>query len=143
MDDHGSPPGRRQSCVTRDVELLGTLAEHGAGKAFHAEDAVLKREYYGLLREHGLMRADTDLDSQIYAISATAMGFYLDPSLLGSADLSLAARADLLAMTIRNAFEPAEGADPETVRALAPKVIQLLEQLRALAEQELNRQHQP
>jgi AcrR family transcriptional regulator len=132
-----------RAMLTRDVELLGALAEQGAGTAFHAEDAVLRREYYGLLREHGLMRTDTELDRQIYTISATAMGFYLNPSLLGSEDLSLADRADLLATTIRNAFEPAEGADPEAVRALAPKVIQFLEQLRALAEQELNRQHQP
>jgi AcrR family transcriptional regulator len=129
-----------KAMLTRDAELLGTLAEHGAGRAFHAEDAVLRREYYGLLRENGLMRTDTDLESQIYAINATAMGFYLSPSLLGGEDKSPAARADLLESTMRNAFEPASRTDPET---LAPKVIQLFEQLRALAEQELKRQQQP
>jgi AcrR family transcriptional regulator len=130
--------------LTRDIELLGRLAEHGAGATLQAEQGAARREYYTLLREHGLMRTDMDLTSQVYALSATTTGFYLAAPLVRPDELpSPQAQADALAWTVRNAFEPARPAGAGTVRALAPTIIQLFDRQHAVAERELTIQHQP
>lgn len=133
-----------RAMLTRDMELLGRLVEEGAGGAMPAAQAAARREYYTLLREHGLMRTDVDLETQAYALSATTTGFYLAAPLVMPQDLPrLEGQADALAWTVRNAFEPARPAGARVVRALAPTILQLFERQRAFTERELTIQHQP
>ncbi|GDY29685.1 TetR/AcrR family transcriptional regulator [Gandjariella thermophila] len=133
-----------RATLTQDQELLGRLTEYGAGGALQAEQTAARREYYAMLREHGLLRTDLDPDTQAYALSATSTGFYLaTPLVIAEQRPDLSAQADALAWTVRNAFEPVPPAGAAAVRALAPTIIRLFERQRAFAERELRVQHQP
>jgi hypothetical protein len=60
--------------------------------------------YFGLLAEHGLLRDDLDAEAIGYAFQATFEGF-LRAEADGPAPDALEHRADLLAQTVRRAFE--------------------------------------
>lgn len=86
-------------------------------------------ELYALLREHGLMRTDLDIDTQRYVLSAVQTGFYLsEPVTAVTAPPEFAAAA--LSHTICHAVQTPESPDPDALAALAPKVIAMYEQFR-------------
>jgi hypothetical protein len=60
--------------------------------------------YVGLFAEHGLLREDLDAEAIAYAFQATFEGF-LRAEADGPAPGTLERRADLLAQTVRRAFE--------------------------------------
>ncbi|MFE1175202.1 TetR/AcrR family transcriptional regulator [Streptomyces sp. NPDC058773] len=95
-----------------DGDILGRL--HDTARNEFAElmsqgDRNLRR-HLEVLRAHGLVRDDTDVQHQQYALLATSTGFFLSESLLaGRAPDSLELRTEILARTIRSALEvPAE-----------------------------------
>jgi len=84
-----------------------------------------------LLRAHGLLRTDLDVDTQVYALNAVTTGFYLvEPLMSGQPELDLEVQARAIAQTVRHAFESPEPPDRAVLRTLAPKTIALYEQLR-------------
>src|SRR5262249_19077139 len=86
-------------------------------------------ELFALLREHGLMRTDVDIDTQRYILSAVQTGFYLyEPVAAVTAPPELTAGA--LRHTISPAVQTPGPPDPESLAALAPKVITMYEQFR-------------
>jgi AcrR family transcriptional regulator len=116
---------------TRDTEVLGDLINDGSVELLRRRKSAFFQEYCGELRTHGLLRADMPLDAQLYAINAATFGFYvLDPLLPPAARLPPEERAEIIARTVRNAFEPPGPPDPAVLRALAPAVIAGLERLR-------------
>ncbi|WP_438002233.1 TetR/AcrR family transcriptional regulator [Sorangium sp. So ce185] len=121
-----------QALFSRDTEVLGSLISDSTARPLQAHKLAYLREYCGLLRSHGLLRTDVDLDAQIYAINAAVFGFYLiDPLLPAEERRSIEDRADMIASMVRRAFEPPEPPEPGVVRALAPAIIDRFEQLRA------------
>ncbi|WP_437339375.1 TetR/AcrR family transcriptional regulator [Sorangium sp. So ce394] len=121
-----------QALFSRDTEVLGSLISDSTARPLQAHKLAYLREYCGLLRSHGLLRTDVDLDAQIYAINAAVFGFYLiDPLLPAEERRSIEDRADMVATMVRRAFEPPEPPEPGVVRALAPAIIDRFEQLRA------------
>jgi AcrR family transcriptional regulator len=85
-----------------DPDLLGKLT---ASRDTTRDDrhVGMSRAYLQLLAQHGLLRDDMDIDEIRYAYQATFEGF-LQQEGAAPAD-GLAQRADLLARTIRRAFE--------------------------------------
>jgi AcrR family transcriptional regulator len=121
-----------QAVFSRDTEVLGDLVRESAAQPLRGRKVAFSHEHFGLLRAHGLLRTDMDLDAQFYAANAAVFGFYVLDSLLPPEErVPFAERAEIAARTIRNAFEPPEPPDPDVMRALAPTIIEGLERLRA------------
>ncbi|XYH93055.1 TetR/AcrR family transcriptional regulator [Sorangium sp. So ce1128] len=121
-----------QAMFTRDTEVLGSLATDSTARPLQGRKLASFREYFALLRSHGLLRTDMAADDQLYAINALVFGFHLlDPLLVAEERRSLDERAEILAAMVRSAFEPAEPPDPGALRALAPRIIDEFVRLRA------------
>jgi AcrR family transcriptional regulator len=106
-----------------DPDLLGKLTT-SRDTARDDRHSGMSRGYVELLAEHGLLRDDMDIDEVGYAYQATFEGF-LQAEGSAHAD-GLDQRADLLARTIRRAFET-DLATPDTrLRDLAAAAVTLL-----------------
>ncbi len=113
---------------TADLTMLGKLAEDGIFRALDAHQDVIFRDYIVLLVEHGLLRSDIPVDKLYYALNATATGFFLaEPFSSEQYRFDAESQADLLATTIRSAFE-VKGS-PEAVQAIALRVIALFDEI--------------
>ncbi|MFF9783200.1 MULTISPECIES: TetR/AcrR family transcriptional regulator [Streptomyces] len=154
---------------TDDADILGRLTE--TAKKDFAELMVQAdrnlRRHLEVLRAHGLVRDDTDVQHQHYSLLATATGFFLSEALLADrAPDSLEARAEILAHTLRSALEvpagagsdpgpdlgsgtgPGSGSGPDTASArlrvaaaaAAPEIIAVYEQFTEFCAQEMRRQ---
>lgn len=106
-----------------DPHLLGKLSS-SPDTARDDRHSAMARDYLGLLAEHGLLRDDMHVDEIGYAYQATFEGF-----LRAEADAPADGRdqrADLLAQTIRRAFESVPTVPEATLRDLAAATITLL-----------------
>lgn len=116
---------------TRDAEVLGSLVGERSAPPLRSQKFAFSQEYLELLRSHGLLRTEMALETQLYAVHATLVGFYLlDPLLPAEQRLPIDERAELIFETLRNAFEPPGPPEPKVLRALAPTVIAKVERLR-------------
>src|SRR5262245_37452434 len=112
-----------------DLETLGNLA-----RAFDPQLQAARLRafdtYLRLLRTHGLIRTDLSVDELGYAFRAAVLGFYLsEPLAQTMPDLALERKAELLATTVERTFEPAEPADADAARSVAPAVIAAFEEV--------------
>jgi hypothetical protein len=106
-----------------DPHLLGKLSS-SPDTARDDRHGAMARGYFELLGEHGLLRDDMHVDEIGYAYQATFEGF-LRAEADAPAD-GLDQRADLLATTIRAAFESAAKVPDTTLRDLAAATVALL-----------------
>jgi AcrR family transcriptional regulator len=104
---------------TRDGEMLGKLLNDGQTAPLHGWNADLAGDLFRLLRAHGLLRTDLDVDTQCQIVGAVQTGFHLHRPALGTAEQVAAA----LHHTVHTAVEPAELPDPDVLVAVAPAVI--------------------
>ncbi|QBD76745.1 TetR/AcrR family transcriptional regulator [Ktedonosporobacter rubrisoli] len=145
-----------RALFTGNKELLGKLSFAGVDAELQKQQMAAASQYLSLLRAGGLMRTDVDFEAQMYAFSATLIGFcFIDPLLgpflvsekrRGRVDspglqetgemetgdhggLSLETKAAMLARTIRLAFEPEELPSLASLQELAAKVIAIIEQI--------------
>ena len=115
----------------RDIEILGELAHEKSIVAVRDKKLDAVTELLALLRAHGLLRTDLDVDAQVYALNAVTTGFYLvEPLMFGQPEPDLDVRARAIAQTVRNAFESPGPPDRDVLATLAPKAVALYEQLR-------------
>jgi AcrR family transcriptional regulator len=119
-----------RAMFSRDLEVLGDLAETAAGSPLQQLKVELAEGLFELWREHGLVRTDLDVETQTYILNATQTGFYLSGSLGGTSHPpEVTARA--LAHTVRATLQPPGDPDPEVLAAVAPKVIDMYQQYSA------------
>jgi len=126
-----------RALFTRDVNLLGKLSQGSLMQA--AQQMVPSEAFVSMLREWGLLRGDMQLAAQAYAFAATVMGFSISDPLLGDAGTSSPEeKAEAMAQIIHRAFEP-EVLPSRTVlqEDVAPRMIQLLEQVCQACEQQI------
>ncbi|NIH86849.1 TetR family transcriptional regulator [Amycolatopsis granulosa] len=102
-----------RALVRADPAVLGKLARD---RTQSRHDEALA-DYLRLLTEHDLVRTDLPLDQLGYAWHATLEGFFLSPPHPDA--------ADLVAATVRGAFEPRTEPDPALLAELAPQVADL------------------
>jgi hypothetical protein len=115
---------------SRDMDVLGDLAHEATIGPLRALKTDFASELFALLRAHGLLRTDLDIDTQRYLGNAVQTGFYLaEPLLAMPARPQLT--ADALTHTIRLAVQTPQPPDPDTLAGLAPKVIAMFEHFRA------------
>ena len=123
-----------RACFLADAEVLGKLVSPGS-EARENRHQLVSATYFQLLAEHGLLRDDLDVDEIGYAFLATLEGF-IQAEASGTAlgnrpESGLEARADLLAETVRRAFESGRRVPPVTQKAIAAQVVDLFSQLGA------------
>src|ERR1700754_1285211 len=96
--------GRRRPLLRamfgRDSDMLGELAHEGAVEPVRMWKGELGGDLFQLLREHGLLRTDLDIDTQLYVMGAVQTGFYLHQPAPGSTDTDPEAAAAALSHTI-------------------------------------------
>ena len=120
-----------RTLYTRDIDTLGKLA---GSELLHnrqrASDALFL-QYVDLLREHGLVCTGTDRATLGYALQAAGAGFYfMEQFLAPDEQMPLERKAAALAEVVRRAFEPPEDPDGETLRAVAPRAVELFDLMR-------------
>jgi AcrR family transcriptional regulator len=109
-----------------DSEVLGALAVAPTGQPVTEVLGVHTTlgELVGTLRRHGLVIDDGPEQDQVYAIDAIMSGFFLRADTVAQECAPSPRRqADLLATTIRAAFEPVPPPGSAAVRAAASEVI--------------------
>jgi AcrR family transcriptional regulator len=126
-----------RALFTRDVNLLGKLAQGSLMKA--AQQMVPSETFVSMLRELGLLRIDMSISAQSYAFAATVTGFSLvDPFLQDEETLSLEEKAEAMAQTIHDAFEPEVLPSRAALQEhVVPRMIQLLEGVCNACEQQI------
>ncbi|GAA4619637.1 helix-turn-helix domain-containing protein [Actinoallomurus vinaceus] len=112
-----------RSFLLGDPELLGKLTASPDTARDDRHSSVM-RGYFALLAEHGLLRDDLSVDEVGYAYQATFEGFLRAEG--ASPVDGPEQRADLLARTVRRAFESESQASDAAVADLAAATIALL-----------------
>jgi AcrR family transcriptional regulator len=128
-----------RALFARDDDTLGQLTHDAAGDPLRGWNGELAADLFGLLREHGLLRTDLDLDTQLYVVDAVQTGFYLHQPALGSPEETAAA----LRHTVHAAVEPAAAPDQDALAAVAPAVLARYEQFRATLATAISTQKGP
>ena len=107
-----------RALYTADPQVLGRLAR---GMSDHQDDRhhAAMHDYLRLLVAAGLLRTDPPVPELAYAYQAVLEGFLLVDSFNAPSGLALERKADLLAGTVRRAFEPPSAPDPAAVTAAA------------------------
>ncbi len=128
-----------KALFTDDRELLGELVRPGTtNTAMRTRRLLMARDYLEVLRKYEFIRNDMSLDAQLYALNATVSGFFLtDPSLTAEEQLSNIDRAEILAQTVRNAFEPETLPSSMHLEEVAPQVLHIFAQLHRAFQQSM------
>lgn len=116
-----------RALFTADLDLMGSLAGGGVNHALDIQMDHMFEKYLVLMVENGLVRPDLNAQELRYAWSATTLGFFMvDPFSSEQFPLDLERKADLLADTMRRAFEIENDQTAEIMARILPRVIQLL-----------------
>ncbi|MEV6159526.1 helix-turn-helix domain-containing protein [Nonomuraea sp. NPDC052129] len=126
--------------ITGDPETLGALARSGAehvGPLMKARVRTIA-DYFEVMREHGVVRDDLAPEALLHAYTAILSGFLMIDPYRTDDEISLAARGDLIAYTVRSTFETPDAA--ARVRGAVPQVLELYRNMRELLVEEIGRQ---
>ncbi|WP_433508552.1 TetR/AcrR family transcriptional regulator [Nonomuraea sp. CA-143628] len=126
--------------ITGDPETLGALVRSGAehvGPLMKARVRTIS-DYFEVMREHGVVRDDLAPEALLHAYTAILSGFLMIDPYRTDDEISLAARGELIAYTVRSSFETPDAA--ERVRGAVPQVLELYRNMRELLIEEIGRQ---
>jgi AcrR family transcriptional regulator len=115
----------------RDIELLGELAHEGAIEPLRDLRGGFAEEFFVLMREHGLLRTDLDIDTQQHVVGAVQTGFYMYEPVPGAPESDPGTTASALSHTLRAAVQHPGAPDPAALAAVVPTVLAMYERLRA------------
>ncbi|MFJ9370148.1 TetR/AcrR family transcriptional regulator [Nocardia sp. NPDC101769] len=118
-----------KALLLSDVEILGTLAQDEAVAAAQQELAGNKN-YFEMVRDQGLLRADLGVDEAGCILDGVIRGFFAATESPEHTGLSLDERAGLLAYVLRRTLE---NDTPPPVRAVQALSVQVIELFRAIA----------
>lgn len=110
-----------RALLTGDVQLIGKLT------ANPLRGQAAAQKYFEVMLRHGLLR--TEVPNLPYAFGAVMFGFYLVDNMSPAAALAPGAKADVVAHTVLNAFEPVERPSPEAMIAARDDVLDTFEGL--------------
>jgi AcrR family transcriptional regulator len=110
-----------KAMVHADVTVLGKLAQN----RLESRHERALEDYLRLLGERGLVWSPLPLEDVVYAWHATLGGFFLEHEHPQGDERA----ADLLAATVRAAFEPRAEPSQQDLTELAPRVIDLFTEI--------------
>jgi AcrR family transcriptional regulator len=105
---------------TLDLEVLGKLTT--MHRLREAQINTLRYAMIEMLQEYGIVRPDISPQDMAYAFRTLIVGFFLTDPLFPDDQPDLERKADLLAMTIKGAFELNESVPESAVRRIAEHV---------------------
>ncbi|MDC3957051.1 TetR/AcrR family transcriptional regulator [Polyangium jinanense] len=115
-----------------DTDILGALAPDRStpslARALGLTD--LLHRMLQAFREHGLLRLDRSLADQAHSIEAILAGSFLLTKLQPHEAPTLERQADILATTVRDAFERPDPPDCAAVEAAAVRLGKMLDEMR-------------
>jgi AcrR family transcriptional regulator len=116
-----------RAVVLADSVMLGKLAGPDSS-ARESRHRVMSHDYFAHLAQHGVLRSDLSTDAITFAFMVTLEGFIrAEPG--DGPGLDLQARAELLARTVKSAFETGLELTAATETAIAAHVIDLVSHL--------------
>lgn len=120
----------------RDADVLGKLVHSDLSNAAYAERVAGFKVYLELMREHGMVREDLDLDTQAQIWIAVFMGFLLAESLMpGEFSLRDERLADLMAETVHRALETDRAVSQDDAQRLSKALARYWERATAAAQE--------
>ncbi|MDA0563976.1 TetR/AcrR family transcriptional regulator [Streptomonospora sp. S1-112] len=130
-----------RAVVVGDPDTLGFLARGGAKhmRALMDQRRDTMRDYFAVLREHGVLRGDLPVDAQLMLYMHVFTGYFLAEPLAAvffPEPDPVTERADLLAHVLRTSIEAAPD-DPGPDRAAAPHVIAVFDRVLTAVRTEL------
>lgn len=126
----GRPLAR--AILGEEADILGALAPDRSAPSLARVLGLadLLTRSLRALRDHGLMRVDRPLPDQAHAIEAILSGFFMLTKLTSHEMPTLQRQADILAVTVRDAFESPEPPDRAAVEAAAERLGAMLDDMR-------------
>jgi AcrR family transcriptional regulator len=119
-----------RAVLISDLELLGRMGKAADRMAMEARGQIVFNDYLQLLHEHGLIRSDGNPCELLFAYQATIGGYFIQEEAASEEHrVPLGRKADLLATTMRRTFEPDQPPAPDAIRAVAPRVIEIFEEI--------------
>ncbi len=119
-----------RALFTGDMELMGSLTSGGVNRELNVQLDQMFLVYLSLLHEQGLLRQDLTPLEHFYAWQATCLGFFLnDPFSSEQFPFDLEKKADLLADTLKHAFEIESESSREKLLAILPRMTALIEEI--------------
>ncbi|MFJ1764509.1 TetR/AcrR family transcriptional regulator [Amycolatopsis sp. NPDC088138] len=107
-----------------NAEMFGSLGD----LALRKQQDELRTQFEATMLRHGLVRSD--VPNLTYALNASTLGFYVGDTLSDEfEDIPPEEKAEVLAYTIRTAFEPPGDPDPRAVAEVAADLSAALEEL--------------
>jgi AcrR family transcriptional regulator len=118
-----------RAIYTRDVDSVDALAGESSQVSTRSANFVAWHEYLRIAHHHGLLRDGLRPVDAHYPLTAMAFGFFaVDPLLPAELDMSLDAKADQLADSVRRVFEPSRPPGRGRLDAAAAAAVALYEQ---------------
>jgi AcrR family transcriptional regulator len=132
-----------KAVLLHDTEIIGKLAHNPDYHSLYEERIAGFKTYLEILRAHGQVRTDIDLDAQVYTVGAIFAGFFLVGPLLPDAlHISDAQLADLLAETVHRTLE-LQPADQTPTPAIADSFGSYIERATANVQNRLEQSLRP
>lgn len=129
-----------KAVLLRDLDVVGRLVHSEAFDSVLADRLTAFKAYLRLLADHGLLRADIDLDQQLYVVASIFLGFFLtEPLLPVAVRPTEEQRADLLAEAVRRTLEPEHAGLSEPAPAVAEGFLRYAHRASAAVEAQLQR----
>ncbi|OCB09081.1 transcriptional regulator [Mycolicibacterium porcinum] len=119
-----------RAIYTQDVETMDALATDRSQKAMAGTNFAGWREYLDIVHAYGLLREGLRPADVHYPLTSTVYGFFaVEPLLPDELNLSIDAKADHLAATLRRAFEPSRPPARKQLVAAAGEAVALYERI--------------
>ena len=119
-----------RAMLFQDTEMLGDLTRSSAGQSAMPFRLELTTTYLEMLRNAGLLRTDSTMETQMKMIAAIFMGYFvIDQFLPPGVPFLPGEMAEALAQTLHRTVEPDESFASEVVEKVTRAFDQLLGQL--------------
>lgn len=130
-----------RAVLLRDMDVIGKLAQSENSGAAYVEKLTGFNAYLEFLREHGLVRTDLNLQSQIFVFSAIFLGFFLTTPLMPEEfALSDEELADLMAETVHCTLERDRSVSSGELKAVSQAFMRYLDHAVAVAQGKLQQE---
>jgi AcrR family transcriptional regulator len=131
-----------RAVIAADPEILGRLADETRGSDVGKLLGLISADYFQLMIEHSLVRPGISAAELVYGMGAVTLGFFTGDAFLGafSGKPEVERIADILETAIERTF--VLPASDETLRTIAPAVIELYTKSKEIAETYLERAYE-
>ncbi|QBD80204.1 TetR/AcrR family transcriptional regulator [Ktedonosporobacter rubrisoli] len=122
-----------------DTETLGELRRSNIWQDIVKFRMETTKIYLEQLRSEGLLRTDTDVQTQLKMMSAICTGFFVvNPLMPPDSRFSPEEMVEALAETLHRTFEPEEPPAPEALKRVTQAFTQVLDRYAELLERKYN-----